>query len=132
GHEPARVVQERVQVARRTSVREVVDARVGVVLADLVSGDPVSRGAQRRHQSGCDSRLTLPGAGCGDHHAGGRCGRYHSMPRCPFCPESMGCFTLPMSTTRSAADTKASGARLPAITTCWRPGREFSVSTTLS
>ena len=44
------------------------------------------------------------------------------MPRWPFWPASIGCLTLVISVTRSAASTSRGSARRPVITTCWRPG----------
>ena len=44
------------------------------------------------------------------------------MPRWPFWPASIGCLTLVISVTRSAASTRRGSASRPVITTCWWPG----------
>ena len=53
------------------------------------------------------------------------------MPFCPFWPAFMGCLTLVISVTRSAASISLGSLR-PAITTCWWPGRAASTLTTSS
>src|SRR5262249_24330476 len=58
--------------------------------------------------------------------------RHHWMPLWPFCPTSIGCLTLVISVTRSAAATSSGAAFRPVTITCWVPGRSVRVLTTSS
>ena len=67
----------------------------------------------------------MVGAGRGDDDARDR---YHSMPRWPFWPASIGCLTFVISVTRSAAAIRSGCASRPVMMTCWWPGRAVSVA----
>ena len=54
------------------------------------------------------------------------------MPRWPLRPASIGCLTLAISVTRSAASISRCGASRPVMTTCWLPGLASRTSTTSS
>src|SRR6202000_2034439 len=99
---------------------EGVVAGVDVIGADLVRGDLQAAGPQRAQQAGGDRRLAVAAAGRRDDNTGDV---HHSMPRCPFWPASIGCLTLVISVTRSAAAMRSWCASRPVITTCWCPGR---------
>ena len=107
--EPFLADEVRVEVAARPAGGEGVVAGVDVVGADLVARDDVPGSAQRGHQAGGDRRLAVTGRRGGDDESR-QADRspmisYHSMPRWPFCPASMGCLTLVISVTRSAIST---------------------------
>src|SRR6185437_163200 len=104
-------------------------AGVDVVGADLVRRHPQATAPQRGHQAGGHGGLAVARAGAGDDQAGLA---HHSMPACPLRPASMGCLTLVMSVTRSAASISAGWARRPVMTTCWMPGRAASTVSTSS
>ncbi len=121
-----------VEVAPGAAGGQGVVARVDVVRADLVRGDPQAAGGQGGHQPGRHGGLARA-AGRGRDQQPGQDdagAAHHSIPRWPFWPASIGCFTLVISVTRSAASSSCGGAARPVMTTCWRPGRVSSVSTT--
>src|SRR5690606_33014058 len=121
--------QHRIEIAPRAVRGQPVVARVDVVGADFERRHPLPAVAQRRQQAGRDGRLALTGPRGGDHHPGIA---HHSMPLCPFWPESIGCLTLVVSMTRSAASINSWGASRPVITTCWYPGRSRRTDSTSS
>ena len=93
--------QERVEVSARPTGGQGVIAGVDEVGPHLVAGYRQAARGQSGHQSSCNSGLSVAGCGRGDDDAG-KLGGYHSMPRWPFWPASIGCFTLVISVTRSA------------------------------
>ena len=99
-----------------------VVAGVDVVGADLVRGDrePARRAAPPSARSRSTSSPTRTTARATTRRGDGRA--HHSIPRWPFWPASIGCLTLVISTTRSAASTSAGCASRPVMTTCWLPG----------
>src|SRR5262249_48333912 len=119
--------QYRVEVAPGPSRRQSVVAGVDEVRTYLERRDRVACLPQRPHQTRCDRSLSATRRGCGDDDRGDT---HHSMPFCPLRPASIGCLTLFISVTRSAASTNRAGASRPVITTCWRPGRATRTSTT--
>jgi hypothetical protein len=102
--------QHRVEVAAGAAGREGVVAGVDVVGADLVGADPQPAGGERRHEPGRDGRLAGAGGRGATTSRAGRHGGHHSIPRWPFWPASIGCLTLVVSSTRSAASTSAGAA----------------------
>src|SRR5581483_11088936 len=56
----------------------------------------------------------------------------NSTPFCALTPAWYGCLTTFISVTRSANSTSSGGASRPVITTCWKPGRFRSTSSTSS
>src|SRR5690348_2292041 len=109
--------QKWVEVAARPAGGQGVVAGIDEVGSHLVAGYRQAARDQGGHQSGCDSGLSVAGCGRGDDDAGKLRG-YHSMPRWPFWPASIGCFTLVISVTRSAISISRGSALRPVITTC--------------
>src|SRR5690606_7563533 len=119
----------RVGVAAGAAGRQGVVAGVDVVRTDLVTAHLVAGHPESGHEPGGDRGLALAGGRRGDDEPGQG---YHSMPLWPFWPTSIGCLTLLISVTRSAASTRRGSALRPVMITCWKPGRFRSVSTTSS
>lgn len=89
---------------------------IDVIRPHFVRGHGKPPRGERGHQPRGNGGLATPGRGSGNDHP--RNGLHHSIPRCPFCPASIGCFTFDMSVTRSAKSTSFSGAFRPVMTTC--------------
>ncbi len=117
-----RAAEHRVEVAARPAAGQRVVAGIDVVRADLVRGDAQAAGGERGYQPGGHRRLAGAAGRGGENQPGNVDLRpelaHHSMPRCPFCPVSMGWRTLVISVTRSAASSSSRGARRPVTTTC--------------
>ena len=109
--------QERVQVAARPTGGQGVVAGVDEVGPHLVTGYRHAPSGQSGHQSGCHRGFSVARCRRGDDDAG-EVGGYHSMPRWPFWPASIGCLTLVMSVTRSAMSISRGSALRPVMTTC--------------
>ena len=107
--------QDRVEVASGPAGRQRVVAGVDEVRAHLERRDRMPGLSQRTDQTRCDRGLSAARRGCGDDD--GR-DAHHSMPFCPLRPASIGCLTLVISVTKSAASTSRCGASRPVITTC--------------
>ena len=98
---------ERVEVAAEPAGGERVVARVDVVRADLERADP--QPARRSAAIRPVATVVLPLPEAGAAMTTPRRDGYHSMPRWPFWPASIGCLTLVISVTRSAASSSLRG-----------------------
>lgn len=108
--------QYRVEIAAGPSRGQGVIAGVDKIRAYLKRRDGVTGLPQRSDQARRDRGLTAARRRRGDGHRGYP--HHHSMPFFPLRPASIGCFTLVISVTRSAAATNRWGASRPVITTC--------------